>query len=97
MNKIYIKIYGRRKFYHEIFLQIYDIIVCNDKYTKKRFLHQWIMYTYVLGEINTTWYLLLGKQSYLFQKNYKKYYLSATMTLEKSYNRNKTTGISHKG
>ena len=30
MPKVGVKRYGRRKFYHEIFHQIYDIIVCND-------------------------------------------------------------------
>ena len=30
--------------------------------TKNKNLHQWIMYTDALGEINTVWYLLSGKQ-----------------------------------
>ena len=55
--------------YHKICRQIYYIMVCNDNGNCKIVLHQWIMYSGVLGENNTTWFFLPGKQSKIVDSN----------------------------
>ena len=83
MPKITIKRYGRRKLYHEIYHQIYDIMDRNDI---NRMENRSTKMDNVCRFIVRKYYCMVSvtreKSTFLIKKRYKKYPLSARINLK---------------